>query len=230
MVGSLPFFVGKALLAEYVSCMTKLYAALVFALLSFSAFGAVIEDPKGLLGTLDASRTKAEFADAFRAGDQVTLRIFNTDCVWGCGADGCGSMCTVVNADFEKRIAEASADRATAVVTNGTSETYDRAEYEAGGRNLLTKTLAELDVFLGMNGKVVLKSLDPIDFLLADGSKIPAFRLLAEFVAKENSMELEYQVSPRGPGLAEILFVKIGGYRGQGGEKMFKIKAIARAP
>jgi len=203
---------------------------LVFAVLSASStFAAVIEDPNGLLKQLDASRAKADFADAFRMDDQVTLRLFNADCKWGCGEDGCGSVCTVINSDFDKKLVEVTPDNATAAQTDGSTTVYDRAEYEAAGNQSLKTALEGLDVFLGMNGKVVLKSLAPIDFALADGTKIPAFDLKGEFVVPVNSMEIEFQVA-RGavPGMAEILFEKIGGFHGEGGDKIFKIKAVSR--
>src|SRR4051812_45233812 len=114
------------------------------------AFGAAIEDPQSLLTTLESNRSKAEFQAAFRKDDKITLRIFNTDSKFACSTDGCGSMSPVVNHDFEKSIVEATPDSATAVSTDGSSEVYDRAEYEAGGKQYLRKSLEGLDVFLGM--------------------------------------------------------------------------------
>jgi hypothetical protein len=84
-----------------------------------------------------------------------------------------------------------------------------------------------------MAGKVVLHSLTPMDFALADGSKIPAFDLKGDFVATKNSMEIEYIVAKGGatiPGLAEVLYINIGALHGRHGTKIFKIKGFSRTP
>ncbi len=196
------------------------------------AFAATIEDPQNLLKMLESGRTKSEFPDAFRLGDQITIRLFNTDCKWGC-QDGCGGFCTTTNADFVKKVVEATADHATASSTDGSSDVYDRSEYETGGKQFLLKALQELDVYFGMSGKVVLTSLTPVDFALFDGTKIPAYLLKADFVAAKGSLEVDFTVSrggPTMPGIAEILFEVVKFSPTDDGMKISKIKAVSRTP
>jgi hypothetical protein len=203
-------------------------ALLVFVLgtiLASSTPAAVVEDPKGLLANLNASRTRPEFSEAYKLGDEITLRIFNQDCHFGCGADGCGAVCTEVNADFTRKIVEGTPDEATAVTSDGTSQTFARSDFESAGKQFLVPTLENLDVFLGMKGKVVLDSLTPIDAALGDGTTVPALDLKGRLVTAENSMIIEFHVAKGGstvPGLAEVLFEKIDAM------KMFRVKSFAR--
>jgi hypothetical protein len=158
-------------------------ALLVFVLgtiLASSTPAAVVEDPKGLLANLNASRTRPEFSEAYKLGDEITLRIFNQDC---------------------------------------------HSDFESAGKQFLVPTLENLDVFLGMKGKVVLDSLTPIDAALGDGTTVPALDLKGRFVTAENSMIIEFHVAKGGstvPGLAEVLFEKIDAM------KMFRVKSFAR--
>jgi len=203
----------------------------VSALFSSVATAGQIEDPQGLLKTLATTRSASEFTDSFQMNDEITLRIFNKDCIWGCGPDGCGLVVQKMNPVSQKKLEKDGPAKATAVCTDGNSDVFARSEYESFGKSTLLKALSELDVFLGMSGKVLLTSLTPMDFVLANTSKIPAFQLRAEFVTAENSMEIEFIVAKDKkmvPGIAEILFLRIGGYQGQGGEKLFKVKALSR--
>jgi len=201
---------------------------LIFTFSTPGARAAAIEDPQGYLTQIEGTRALGGFAEAYRLNDQCTVRLLSRNCTFHCGEFLndflCASFCESWDAswpDLPKTLVEAGDETATAVLGDGTVEAYERLEFEAGKGGMLRKLLTGIDVFVGLAGKVKLESLKSVDYPMTGQPPVPAYQLTGAFeVDGGGTLELDIVVGKNVPGIAEILFLKVGP------SKIFRVRSI----
>lgn len=214
----------------------------IFVLNMAAQAATPIEDPQGLLARIENTRAPRSFADAFRVGDEATVRILNRSCFSLCtdffGLRICAPICREPwepgQPDLVKRVSEVTSTEATSVFSDGTTEVVEASTFLADRGSQLRKSIRELDQLISLSGVAKLVSLKEVDFALADQSTVPAYDLRGEFWESEGGVVyFHYIVGKQVPGVAEILSLSLGATAENldNGEasKIFKVRAIRGA-
>lgn len=195
-----------------------------------SAFAAVpVEDPQGFLKQLDQIYSTVPFEAAFKCGDIAKIRTFNTHCIFGCGTDGCSVVCHSVNDVAVRTVSECSEEQISLIDADGTMNFVTRENYLAKSGNLLRSELANLDILLGMNGRITLEAMTPVSFTLLISEKaIDAFEVKGKYWADRGPglepypIDFAFTVNKDQPAVGQILFLKVFNM------KMYKVQDIQR--
>lgn len=211
------------------------------ALLSVTAAAAPILDPHGLLAQIDAAYGSRTFADAYQKGDQATVRQLNWDCFSFCtdffGLRICPPFCRQSwepgQPDHLDEVVDATAQEATVVRADGTTEPLSEENFRADGRHSLRSVLRSLDVILSLKGEVKPTSLKEVEFPMTDQAPVPAFNLRGEFLESEGGkLFFEVVLAKQAPAIAEILFVNLAAtpqnLDNQEAVKLFRVRSFQR--